>query len=52
MKGFTCNVSEIRKDPNVSVVGFAFAGEKGDAILRAEYLFVDGKAYGLRSGPA
>ena len=52
MKGFTCNVSEIRKDPNVSVVGFAFAGEKGNAILRAEYLFVDGKVYGLRSGLA
>jgi hypothetical protein len=46
------NVAEIKPDTNVSVVGFAFAGEKGDAILRAEYLFVDGKAYGLRSSPA
>ena len=26
--------------------------EKGEAVLRAEYLFVDGKAYGLRSSPA
>lgn len=46
------NVAEIKPGTKLSVVGFAFAGEKGDAILRAEYLFVDGKAYGLRSGPA
>jgi Family of unknown function (DUF6152) len=46
------NVAEIKPGTNLSVVGFAFAGEKGDAILRAEYLFVDGKAYGLRSAPA
>ena len=45
-------VAEIKPGTNVSVVGFAFAGEKGEAILRAEYLFVDGKAYGLRSSPA
>ena len=45
-------VAEIKPGTNLSVVGFAFAGEKGDAILRAEYLFVDGKTYGLRSGPA
>ena len=46
------NVPEIKPGASVSVVGFSFAGEKGDAILRAEYLFVDGKAYGLRSSPA
>lgn len=46
------NVPEIKPGMSVSVVGFSFAGEKGDAILRAEYLFVDGKAYGLRSSPA
>jgi Family of unknown function (DUF6152) len=45
-------VPEIKPGMSVSVVGFTFAGEKGDAILRAEYLFVDGKAYGLRSSPA
>ena len=45
-------VAEIKPGTNLSVVGFAFAGEKGEAILRAEYLFVDGKTYGLRSGPA
>lgn len=46
------NVAEIKPGAAVSVLGFTFAGEKGDAVLRAEYLFVDGKAYGLRSGPA
>lgn len=45
-------VAEIKPGTTLSVVGFAFAGEKGQAILRAEYLFVDEKTYGLRSGPA
>lgn len=45
-------VAEIQPGASVSVLGFTFAGEKGDAVLRAEYLFVDGKAYGLRSSPA
>jgi hypothetical protein len=46
------NVPEIKPGVTVSVVGFSFSGEKGDAVLRAEYLFVDGKAYRLRSSPA
>ena len=45
-------VNEIKVGATLSVVGFTFKEEKGDAILRAEYLFVDGKAYSLRSGPA
>lgn len=45
-------VQEIKPGAAVSVVGFTLREEKGDAVLRAEYLFVDGKAYGLRSGPA
>jgi hypothetical protein len=45
-------VAEIRTGTQVSVLGFTFAGEKGEAVLRAEYLFVDGKVYGLRSSPA
>ena len=45
-------VAEIKPGTQVSVLGFTFAGENGDAVLRAEYLFVDGKAYGLRSSPA
>lgn len=35
----------------LAVLGYTFAGERGDAVLRAEYLFLDGKVYGLRSGP-
>lgn len=45
-------VAEIKAGTLVSVLGFTFAGEKGEPILRAEYLFVDGQAYGLRSAPA
>jgi hypothetical protein len=45
-------VAEIKPGTPLSVVGYTFAGEKGEAILRVEYLFVDGKAYGLRSSPA
>ena len=44
-------VPEIKAGDRVAVLGFTFAGEKGDAILRAEYVFVGGKAYGLRSSP-
>ena len=45
-------VPEIKAGAAVAVLGFTFTDEKGDAVLRAEYLFVGGKAYGLRSGPA
>ena len=45
-------VEEIKPGTPVEVLGFTFGGEKGDAVLRAEYLFVGGKAYGLRSSPA
>lgn len=46
------NVAEIKPGDSVAVLGFTFTGEKGAAILRAEYLFVAGKTYGLRSSPA
>ena len=36
----------------VSAIGYAFKDEKGEAIMRVEYLFAAGKAYGLRSSPA
>ena len=45
-------VPEIKQGTAVSVVGFGLRDEKGEAVLRAEYLFVGGKAYGLRSSPA
>jgi hypothetical protein len=44
-------VAEIKPGTPLSAVGYTFAGEKGDAVLRVEYLFVDGKACGLRSSP-
>ena len=45
-------VVEIKPGETLSLIGFTFTGEKGAAVLRAEYLFVAGKAYGLRSSPA
>ena len=45
-------VQEIKPGTAVAVVGFTLRDEKADAVLRAEYLFVDGKTYGLRSSPA
>lgn len=48
----TWKVPEIKPGTSLSVLGFTFTGEKGEAILRAEYLFLDGKVYGLRSSPA
>ena len=44
--------AEIKNGDAISMLGFTFAGEKGDAILRVEYLWAGGKAYGLRSSPA
>jgi hypothetical protein len=45
-------VPEIAVGANVAVVGFTFKDEKGDAVLRVEYLWVQGKTYSLRSNPA
>jgi hypothetical protein len=44
-------VAEIKPGEPVAVLGFTFGDEKGDAVLRVEYLFVQGKTYGLRSAP-
>ena len=44
-------VEEIRPGTEVSVIGFAAPGEQGAAVLRAQYLFVGGQVYGLRSSP-
>ena len=46
------NVAEIKPGANVAVLGFTFIGEKGEAVLRVEYLFVGGNTYALRSSPA
>lgn len=45
-------VDEIRPGTPVAVLGFTFPEEQGEPVLRAEYLFVGGKAYGMRSAPA
>jgi hypothetical protein len=45
-------VAEIKPGQSLAVIGYTFPSEKGEAVLRVEYLFVDGKAYGLRSSPA
>jgi hypothetical protein len=48
----TWGVPEIKVGDTLAMLGFAFTGEKGDAVLRVEYLFAGGKTYGLRSSPA
>jgi hypothetical protein len=45
-------VPEIKVGDTIAVLGFTLVGEKGDAVLRAEYLFAGGKTYGMRSAPA
>jgi Family of unknown function (DUF6152) len=43
---------EIKNGDAISMLGFTFAGEKGEPILRVEYLWAGGKVIGLRSSPA
>lgn len=45
-------IERLKPGDVIEVVGFTFAGEKGAAILRVEYLFRGAAAYGLRSSPA
>lgn len=45
-------VPQIKDGDEVAVLGFTFAEEKGEALLRAEYVFIGSQAYGLRSAPA
>jgi len=44
-------VPAITEGQAIGVLGFTFTGEKGDPVLRAEYLFLGDKVYGLRSSP-
>jgi len=44
-------VPEIKPGTELEVLGFTHEGEQGDAVLRAEYLFLGDKVYGLRSSP-
>lgn len=45
-------VPEIKAGTDLAVLGFTFQGEQGKPVLRAEYLFLGGQIYGLRSSPA
>ena len=45
-------VAEIKPGQTIALVGYTFTAEQGAPIVRVEYLFVDGKVYGLRSSPA
>lgn len=45
-------VPQIAPGTELEVIGFTFAAEKGEAVLRAEYLFMGGRIYGMRSSPA
>jgi len=45
-------VPQIKDGDRVALLGFTFTGEKGDAVMRAEYVLLGSAAYGLRSGPA
>lgn len=45
-------VPEIKAGTLLAVLGFGLAGERAEALVRAEYLFLAGRVYPLRSGPA
>ena len=45
-------VAEIKAGERIAAVGFTLKDEKGEAVMRVEYLYADGKVYGLRSSPA
>jgi Family of unknown function (DUF6152) len=45
-------LAELRDGDAVAMLGFTFAGEKGEPVLRVEYLFVGAASYGMRSSPA
>jgi hypothetical protein len=45
-------VVEIKDGDRLALLGFTYAEEKGEPVMRAEYLFVGVNAYGLRSSPA
>ena len=45
-------VPQSKPGDSVALLGFTFQGEQGAAVLRAEYLWFGGKAYGMRSSPA
>jgi Family of unknown function (DUF6152) len=45
-------IPEIKSGAAVALLGYTFKDEKGEAVLRAEYLWLNGQTYALRSNPA
>ena len=45
-------VAEIAPGDPVAMLGFTFTGERGDPVLRVEYLWAGRGVYALRSSPA
>jgi Family of unknown function (DUF6152) len=45
-------VSEPKAGATAAVIGYTFPKQQGERILRAEFLFIDSKAYSIRSLPA
>jgi len=45
-------VPEVKVGDSVALVGFTFQGERGEPLVRVEYLMLGDKTYGLRSSPA
>lgn len=45
-------VPEIKPGDAVEVVGFGYPNDQGEPVLRAEFLFLGGQVYALRSSPA
>lgn len=45
-------VPELKGGERIELMGFTFKDEAGSATLRAEFVWVGGKVYGLRSAPA
>jgi Family of unknown function (DUF6152) len=45
-------VAEIKNGDRVAMVGYTFTGEKGEPLLRVEYLWSGDKVVALRSSPA
>ena len=45
-------VPVLQPGTDLALLGYTFTGEKGEAILRVEYLWLGGKTYAMRSSPA
>jgi len=45
-------IEPLRSGMDIAVVGYTARDEQGAAVLRAEYLFIGERIYGLRSSPA